>query len=126
VAMVMRTRYRAPNGTPVVAASNPSTNFMFCIYRDLDPPYGLAPRGRRPPYVHYTLPLLPRFSPSVFPFDWFSRLFPAGLVLWVVAFSWSWNACGVVCFSYICLARQSVIYNPGLLNGVLVSCLMGS
>jgi len=55
--LVMRTGYRAPNRTPVVAAFTPSANFMFRIYRDLDPPYGLAFRSCRPPYVHYPLPL---------------------------------------------------------------------
>ena len=98
VAMVMRTGYRAPNRTQVVAAFTPPANLMFRIYRGLLHPLW-AGASRSPPALRSVLlPLLPRFPPSVFSFDWFSRLFPAGLVLRVVVFSWSWNACGVVCF----------------------------
>jgi len=94
----MRTGYRAPNGIKVVAAFIPPANFMFRIYRDLDPPYGATPLLVAPPYAHYPPPPYPAFPP-VFSFDWFSRPFPAGFALWVVVFSWSWNACGVVCFT---------------------------
>jgi len=50
---IIRTGYRASNGTQVVAAFTPSANFMFCIYRDLDPPYGVTPLHVALPYVHY-------------------------------------------------------------------------
>ena len=91
---------------------------MFHIYRDLDPPYGVVLLHVTPPYAHYSPPSHPVFPPSILSFGWFSRPLPVGLVLQAVAFSWSWGARGILCFAYIHLAQQSVIfYNPGLLNG---------
>ena len=73
--MVMRTGYRASNGTQVVAAFTPSAHFMFRIYRDLDPPYGVAPLLVAPPYVRYTLPPYPVFPPLYSPLTGFRGLF---------------------------------------------------
>jgi len=71
-----------------------------------------------------TPPPLPPSSPLLFSlcgpdrWSWWAR--PAGV--------WSPppDALSAFCSIYIRLARQSDIYNPGLLNGALGSCLMGS
>jgi len=62
-AVVMCTGYRVSNRTQVVAAFTPSANFIFCIYRDLDPPYGAALLHVAPPYTHYSPPPHPVFLP---------------------------------------------------------------
>ena len=65
----MRTGYRAPNGTQVVAAFPTSANFMFHIYRGLLHPYGALIEIVRPA-LHSLPPLplpcrpLPAFSSS--------------------------------------------------------------
>jgi len=115
--MVMRTGYRASNRTQVVAAFTPSANFMFRIYRGLRNPYGAAPLHIAPPYVRYTLPPYPIFPP---PYSLLAGF--RGFFLWAWSCGWSLSlspGTPVVLFvlPYLCLAQQSVIYNPGLLNG---------
>ena len=78
-AMVMRTGYRAPNRTQVVAAFIPSTNFMFHIYRGPLHPLWVGASRLPPALRSLPPPPLPRLPPSVFSLDWFSWLFSCGL-----------------------------------------------
>jgi len=61
--MVMRTGYRASNGTQVVAAFTPSANFMFCIYRGPLHPLWVGTSQSPPALRSLPPPPLPRTPP---------------------------------------------------------------
>jgi len=86
VTIVMRTGYRVPNRTQVVAVFTPSAILCSISIGAWTPLWGID-GDRTPCLTLVTPPLLTTFFPPALPFDWLSQSLPAGLVLWAAAFS---------------------------------------